>query len=441
MSLLHLAYLVAGGAAGLLLELFVLSSLREEQLRAATLSSVVFILFVLAWFGNYFIIRPPDSIFVACLIALGVMGLLFFVPFGSNKPLRIGEIESRVDERDVIFSREEYTPGSDKYDQYYAMRPEYRAIDDKMRSLPELFAPGGRYYDEGRSGYTDAVFGIIESLTTRVDGAVAQKVSNSDLTATTRLIKDAVIAVGASEVGIAKLNPMYVYSHVGRGPAKWGEPIENSHKFAIVFTLEMDYEQVSDAPRLGITEESAFQYLRGAQISIALATYIRSLGYPARAHISGSNYQIMLPPVAHDAGLGELGRIGYIMSPKFGPRIRLGAVTTDLPLIPDKPLSFGAQDFCTKCRKCATNCPSGAIPDSDKTTVRGVEKWQLDIEKCIHYWRAIGTDCGLCMKVCPYSHPPTLVHNLVRQGIRRSPVARSLSVWADDLFYGRKIRV
>jgi reductive dehalogenase len=254
------------------------------------------------------------------------------------------------------------------------------------------------------------------------------------------LIKEVVTAVGACEVGVAKLNPMHVYSHVGRGPENWGEPIENTHKYAVVFTLEMDYDQVSEAPRLGITEESAFQYLRGAQISIALARYIRGLGYPARAHISGSNYQIMLPPVAHDAGLGELGRIGYLMSPNFGPRIRLGAITTDMPLVPDKPVSFGVQDFCTKCLKCAANCPSGAISDGDKTSVRNVEKWQLDIEKCIHYWRAIGTDCGLCMKVCPYSHPPTLIHNLVRQGIRRSSIARTLSVWADDLFYGRKNR-
>jgi hypothetical protein len=45
------------------------------------------------------------------------------------------------------------------------------------------------------------------------------------------------------------------------------------------------------------------------------------------------------------------------------------------------------------------------------------------------------------MKVCPFSHPPTLLHNLVRAGIRRSAFARRVSLWADDLFYGRKAKV
>jgi epoxyqueuosine reductase QueG len=146
----------------------------------------------------------------------------------------------------------------------------------------------------------------------------------------------------------------------------------------------------------------------------------------------------MLPPVAHAAGLGELGRMGYLISPRFGARIRLGAVTTDLPLIPDRPVVFGVQDFCSACRKCAVNCPSGAIPAEGKEWVRGVEKWQLGIEKCLHYWRVLGTDCGLCMKVCPYSHPPSFVHNLVRCGIGRSAFARKVSIWGDDLLYGRK---
>jgi epoxyqueuosine reductase QueG len=147
----------------------------------------------------------------------------------------------------------------------------------------------------------------------------------------------------------------------------------------------------------------------------------------------------MLPPVAQDAGLGELGRLGYLITPDLGPRVRLGAVTTDLPLIPDRPGAFGVQDFCAECRKCAVNCPSNAIPHGEKVDVRGTLKWQLEIERCYHYWRLAGTDCGLCMKVCPYSHPASFVHNLVRTGIERSHFARKISLWGDDLFYGHKL--
>jgi epoxyqueuosine reductase QueG len=96
------------------------------------------------------------------------------------------------------------------------------------------------------------------------------------------------------------------------------------------------------------------------------------------------------------------------------------------------------QDFCRDCLKCAVNCPSGAIPSGGKTTVRGVEKWMLDAGKCFQYWRKIGTDCAICMKVCPFSHKRNIVHNVIRAGIRRSSFARKLSLFGDDLFYGKK---
>jgi reductive dehalogenase len=319
------------------------------------------------------------------------------------------------------------------------MRPEYKDADDRIRQLPELLGPGGWFYDPDRSGHVVSVFRIIEDLLTSVDGGIGKKGNDVDPAEMTRTMKNMALRLGADEVGVCTLNPMYVYSHVGRGPEPWGAPIENRHKHAIAFTLEMDYTHVEAAPRLPITEETAAKYLKGAQISIAMAKYIRSIGYPARAHIAGSNYQIMLPPMAHDAGLGELGRIGYLISRRHGARVRLGAVTTDLPLVPDEPVTFGVQDFCDKCLKCAVNCPSGAIPKDGPIEVKGVEKWPLHIEKCFHYWRQAGTDCGLCMKVCPFSHPPTFVHNLVRAGISASPFARTLSVWCDDLFYGKKV--
>jgi len=356
----------------------------------------------------------------------------------TNKSLEIDENKEKVDERDIMFAREEYTPGSPEYEKYYSTRPENKDIDDEIRNLPEMFNPGGHYYEEELANKIKSMFQINKDLTKDVDGEINSEKTVFDPAMISNQIKDMVLIGGASDVGIAKLNPMYVYSNVGRGPEEWGSSITNNHKYAIMLCLEMDYSQVEKAPRLNITEETAIQYLSGAVLSIALAKYIRNLGYSARAHIAGSNYQIMLPPVAYDAGLGELGRNGFLISPRFGARIRLGAVTTDLPLINDKPKIFGVQNFCEKCLKCAENCPSGAILKGDKEWVRGVKKWQLNIEKCIRYWRIAGTDCGMCMKVCPYSHPNTFVHNIVRLVIKRSSLARSLSIFGDDLLYGKK---
>jgi reductive dehalogenase len=371
---------------------------------------------------------------IAAVILLIVF--LFFLPIGHTHSIKLARVTEQVDERDIMFAREEYQPGTEKYKVYYTLRPENKITDDRIRALPELCAPGGRYYDPDKSNRAEAIFRTIKDMVNDVDGDVNPQKLNRTPEEFTRTIKDFALYLGADEVGIAKLNPAWVYSRVGRGPEPWGKPIENNHKYAIAFTLEMDYQQVEGAPLTPITEESARQYLSGASISLALAEYIRSMGYPARAHISGSNYQIMLPPVAYDAGLGELGRFGYLISARFGARVRLGAVTTDLTLIPDKPVKLGVQNFCESCKRCAEVCPSGSIPRGKKVDIRGVGKWPLQMETCFHYWRVIGTDCGLCMKVCPFSHPPNLVHNMVRAGIKRSSFARKISIYGEDLFYG-----
>jgi ferredoxin len=97
------------------------------------------------------------------------------------------------------------------------------------------------------------------------------------------------------------------------------------------------------------------------------------------------------------------------------------------------------QDFCEICRRCADNCPSASIPKGQRTMVRGIAKWPLEVESCLSYWRWLGTDCGLCMRVCPFSHPPALVHDLVRAGIARSSFARRVALLGENLFYGGRV--
>jgi len=440
MNILLLLFIITGTFVGLFLALFCITSLFERKLRAALLGGFFLLVLASFWFGGFLFFLPGDHLVAGAVIMIAVPGVLFFMPVGKIKVQKISTITERVDERDTIFAREKYRAGTEKYKAYYEIRPEKKEIDDKIRSLPELLGPGGKYYDPLRSKYVDSLFKLEESLVDYVDGPVNPDKKLVDPEQMSGILKKLTHHLGADEVGITQLNRCYVYSHVGRGPERWGTEIENKHPYAIAFTVEMDYTHVEQAPGLGITEESALQYLNVQRISIVLAEYIRQLGYGARAHVSGSNYQIILPPVAYDAGLGEVGRLGYLISPRFGARIRLGAVTTEMPLVPDKPIQFGVQDFCEKCQKCAVNCPPVAIPYGGRSMVRGVEKWQLDIERCFIYWRTMGTACGLCMKVCPFSHPDTLVHNILRPGIRRSSFARGVSVWGDDLFYGKKLK-
>ncbi|MBC8254220.1 MAG: 4Fe-4S dicluster domain-containing protein, partial [Ardenticatenia bacterium] len=158
----------------------------------------------------------------------------------------------------------------------------------------------------------------------------------------------------------------------------------------------------------------------------------------ARAHIDG-NYRVIAPLVARDAGLGGIGRMGLLMTPELGPRVRLGVVTTDLPLVPDKRANdTSVIDFCRICNKCAQNCPSRSIPFDDRKESDSGLRWRIDCDSCFRYWNLVGTDCGVCMAVCPYSHPNNLPHNLVRWSLRQSGLARRAMLRMDDLFYGRK---
>jgi reductive dehalogenase len=202
--------------------------------------------------------------------------------------------------------------------------------------------------------------------------------------------------------------------------------------------VEMDKYLLDRAPAGPTVMESAQEYLNSGTMAVQLAEFIRQLGYSARAHIDGS-YRVVCPLVGRDAGLGEIGRMGLLMTPKLGPRVRLAVVTTDLPLVPDVRKRDGTViDFCRRCKKCADVCPARAISFDDRKEIDSILRWQVNSEACFTYWCKIGTDCGRCMSVCPYSHPNNVMHNLVRLAVKRSALFRVAALKMDDLFYGRK---
>ena len=67
---------------------------------------------------------------------------------------------------------------------------------------------------------------------------------------------------------------------------------------------------------------------------------------------------ISLRHVAEAAGLGRIGRNRLLLTEKWGPRVRLGAVVTDAPLVPDAP---AAENPCDECGLCIPACPAHAL--------------------------------------------------------------------------------
>jgi reductive dehalogenase len=177
-------------------------------------------------------------------------------------------------------------------------------------------------------------------------------------------------------------------------------------------------------------------YTQLAMISTTLAAYIRSLGYPARAHIM-SNYQVLCIPIAIEAGMGELGRHGLMLTKELGSSLKITTVTTDLPLTYDHPVDIGADEFCLDCKICAESCPSGAISHDKKRAVRGVEKWAINAQACFKVWNETGTDCGVCLASCPWTKPRTPFHRFATNLATKKQKAGWWMSRAEKLFYGK----
>jgi len=413
-------------------------SVREGERRAAR---VFFMAAVVGGGPLLFSAILPTPFPIIALSGCALLG--FIVLFRCLFPIRRltdpgGRATRRVDERDIMFARGRLRPGSPEFDAYYLMRPDNLAGDNRTRSLPGLLSPEAEKAEPLAFAAADAGFRITEALRDAVDGPIAELQQHSGPDAWTRRLKELARRWGAVDVGVASLEPEQIYTHIGRGTGGWGSEVTLGHRWAIAFTVEMDHREVAHAPEAPVVAESARQYVESAKIAVHLASVIRDQGWPARAHIDG-NYRVIAPLVARAAGLGEIGRMGLLMTPRLGPRVRIGVVTTDLPLLPDPPGDdLTVLDFCANCSKCADNCPVGAIPDGDRIVMERGRRWVIDDETCYRYWNVIGTDCAACMKVCPYSHPDNLMHNLVRKAIRVSPGTRNLMLWMDDVVYGRK---
>ncbi|MCM1566815.1 MAG: reductive dehalogenase [Dehalobacter sp. 4CP] len=268
-------------------------------------------------------------------------------------------------------------------------------------------------------------------------------------------IKDVAYFLRADDVGIGRM-PSYAYygtkciyppfpgrQYVEFTREQLVRPVTERLPYAIVVMVDQHLETMLAST--GYDAISISQSFRGYHatgvIAAIMAQYIRNLGYNARANYA-VDYNGVMPPVIIAAGLGELSRTGdCTIHPRLGFRHKVAAVTTDLPLAPDKPIDFGLLDFCRVCKKCAENCPAGAInTDMDMGQYNGYLRWNNDTNKCAEF-RASNEDgvcCGRCMKVCPWnSKEESWFHQAGTWIGSKSETSSKLLKSIDDMFgYG-----
>jgi ferredoxin len=276
--------------------------------------------------------------------------------------------------------------------------------------------------------------------------AAAESASCGDAEENTRALKSLSYLLGAELTGVCEIPNYAWYSHVDKG-----KPVECHHKYAVVMLIDQEYETMEGASGDDFISgaQSMRAYMRGALIAGVMAEHLRSLGFSARAQTNADSEVLQLPLILL-AGLGELSRIGeLVLNPFVGPRFKSVVLTTDIPLVPDKPIDFGLQEFCSNCHKCARECPCDAISWGDKVMFNGYEIWKLDAERCARYrlTNQRGLACGRCMKTCPLNKVVTWDGPIATQiaswlGINArwlKPVLVPIAVRLDDLL-GHGIR-
>ncbi len=198
-------------------------------------------------------------------------------------------------------------------------------------------------------------------------------------------------SIGANKIGFASVPQAWVFQ-------------DTAIRFtqAIVLVMEMDKERMDLAPNRDTAVMVHETYNQLGQISNTIADWLRERGYAAHAgHPLGG--MALYPPMAQAAGLGWRGINGLVITPEFGPRVRLAAVFTEIENFPVYEGSEHAWilDFCALCRRCVRECPPDAFYETPIYHENGLVT-VLDNGKCFPYF-AKYHGCSICIKVCPFN--------------------------------------
>ena len=360
---------------------------------------------------------------------------------GSDySPYEVADGLKQISEADTVFARVQF----DSEFQYYHQTEFSGAQLMISKDIPgygrfehELSVAAWKLYDSRNSIQRPGI-----GLDPDASEAGEKNVTNPE--ELTQMVKKAARFFGADLVGIAPLNRDWLYTLNRRG-----EPniVPESLEFVIVMAIEMDYDAIATSPAFTSSAATGLGYSSMAFAELELAAFIQRLGYSAMT--SGNNASLSVPQ-AIDAGLGQYGRHGILITKEFGPRVRIAKVLTDMPLLRDYPNEGFCKSvvrFCETCKKCATSCPSQSIPYGKEQTWGGtsisnnpgVKKWYVNVESCYGFWVENGAECSNCIRSCPYNKKDGSFHRMILWFVQHTPWLNRLIVKMDDIAgYGKQ---
>lgn len=212
------------------------------------------------------------------------------------------------------------------------------------------------------------------------------------------------LSQGLSAIGAA---PAAAYSGAPEGHRP--EEYLPGAKTVITFSYPMNRTAILNLPRTRSQYMMEFNTVNQliSQAAHKIARMLEEKGYPSLAvspEAAIGDYPRLKADFSHKhsavlCGLGQFGLNNLLLTPKYGPGVRLGSVITKAEITLDSPSIEGS--LCDNCGKCTKACPAGALEryreDYSPSTGRPMDK-----EKCAHYMFVAqsGKRCGLCIKAC-----------------------------------------
>jgi reductive dehalogenase len=275
-----------------------------------------------------------------------------------------------------------------------------------------------------------------------------------------KIVTAAMRYYGAATVGFVKVEPAttekLMYANDGDGKIieftnDVDEPTETEEKrllpndcrTMIVFTVQMPRETWKRAPSELGGSCSSMGYEIGGLVQGRTQMFLKTLGYHAPGEYR-RNALAIAPAFGVMGGLGEMARYNRLITPEYGPVVRVFKMLTNLDIAPTKPIDAGLMNFCRTCKKCAEMCPSKALSMETEPTWEitgdwnnpGIKTWYDDAVKCRSYWYTVGTGCGICFAYCPFSSKNLAsFHGLRSTMASNFPAINSTFKSLDDLLY------
>lgn len=178
--------------------------------------------------------------------------------------------------------------------------------------------------------------------------------------------------------------------------------------YALVVIQEMKKDRVELAPAPPAQQEVRRVYASLGLVVNDIARWLRQHGVRCQSnHPMGG--LVNTPSLAAKAGLGWQGRSGILVTPEFGPRVRLAPVFIEHRIFEftDNHDHDWIEKHCNTCRQCEKECSGQAIYSEKVINVDdvpgvGAIRTCIDMTKCLEPFRQT-MGCMVCIKVCPFS--------------------------------------